>query len=227
MLYNCALSKNYHERRLASEGLRPSLPWAKKLTLDYHKPLIHLNRLFYDSTRYVTRSVANHLNDISKIDSSLVIKTLKEWRASKKQNVAEMEYITTHALRTLVKEGNQDALALLGYTDNPKIEIDNFHLHNHHVKIGESLLFEFNIKAYEDVKLMVDYCIYFNTKKGTFSPKIHKLKKINLLKGESVLLQKRHLFKANMTTRKLYSGKHKVTLQINGKHYKHYIFTLE
>jgi len=79
MLEKCALSDNYHERRLASEGLRPKLPWAKKLTLDYKKPIAHLDRLFYDSTRYVTRSVANHLNDISKIDAPLVIVTLKRW----------------------------------------------------------------------------------------------------------------------------------------------------
>ena len=32
MLKVCSVSKNYHERRLASEGLRPKLPWAKKLT---------------------------------------------------------------------------------------------------------------------------------------------------------------------------------------------------
>jgi len=35
MLEECSRSKNYHQRRLASEGLRPKLPWAKKLEIDY------------------------------------------------------------------------------------------------------------------------------------------------------------------------------------------------
>lgn len=39
MLEACSKSDNYHERRLASEGLRPKLPWAKKLSLDYKIPV--------------------------------------------------------------------------------------------------------------------------------------------------------------------------------------------
>ena len=90
MLKRCALSKNYHQRRLASEGLRPKLPWAKRLTIDYHEPLELLELLYGDQTRYVTRSVANHLNDIAKVDAPLVLETLKRWRASKKQSQKEM-----------------------------------------------------------------------------------------------------------------------------------------
>ena len=37
-----AKDDNYHVRRLVSEGTRPSLPWAKKITLD---PLLALNLL--------------------------------------------------------------------------------------------------------------------------------------------------------------------------------------
>jgi 3-methyladenine DNA glycosylase AlkC len=40
--------------------------------------------LYFDESRYVTRSVANHLNDISKIDESLVIETLEKWKNYKK-----------------------------------------------------------------------------------------------------------------------------------------------
>ena len=50
MLSLCADSRHYHERRLASEGLRPKLPWAKKLTLDYRVPIAILDRLFADDT---------------------------------------------------------------------------------------------------------------------------------------------------------------------------------
>lgn len=216
MLEACSLSENYHERRLASEGLRPKLPWAKKLTLDYREPLLHLDNLFYDNARYVTRSVANHLNDIAKIDPSLVVSTLKRWKYSNKQKPKEMDYIINHGLRTLVKLGNEDALALLGYVQKPDIEVSDFVLQNEVVSVGESLIFDFRLAAKEDIKLMIDYIIHFRTKADRLSSKVHKFKKITLKKGESLTLQKKHPFKANMTTRTFYEGEHKVTLQING-----------
>ena len=76
--------KNYHVRRLASEGTRPNLPWAKKITYESKSMLPLLDILYADTTRYVTRSVANHLNDISKFDPGLVIRKLKRWQ--KKRN---------------------------------------------------------------------------------------------------------------------------------------------
>ena len=226
MLEICSLSDNYHERRLASESLRPKLPWGKKLTLDYQRPLQHLNNLFYDDTRYVTRSVANHLNDIAKIDAPLVLETLKRWKASGKQNPKEMDYIIDHALRTLLKQGNKDALAFLGYVKDPDIKVNKFVLTSTHVIIGEALIFNITLEAKEDTKIIIDYIIHFKTKAGTFSPKVHKLKKLTLKKGECVTVQKKHPFKANMTTRKLYAGEHKVELQINGMIYEKDTFTL-
>ena len=226
MLKQCSLSNNYHERRLASEGLRPKLPWAKKLTIDHKKPLKHLDNLFYDKTRYVTRSVANHLNDIAKIDASFVVDTLKRWKASNKQDPKEMDYIVSHALRTLVKQGNEDALALLGYKKNPYIDVENFELETSNVKIGEVLIFSCEIIAKEDVSLLVDYIVYFRTKSGSHNVKVHKLKKLVLKNEEKIILNKKHLFKANMSTRTLYEGEHILELQINGRVYKRLSFTL-
>ena len=216
VLEACAKSENYHERRLASEGLRPTLPWAKKLSIDYHDPLRHLELLYADKTRYVTRSVANHLNDISKIDAPLVLKTLKRWKASKRQEPKEMAFIVNHALRTLVKQGDEEALGMLGYVKNPPIELKSVILKTASVAVGEALEFEVEIVALDDTMLMVDYVIHFCTKKGTLSPKVHKLKKITLKKGACSVLKKRHPFRANMTTRTLYAGEHVLELQING-----------
>lgn len=226
MLYACTSSDNYHERRLASECLRPKLPWAKKLNIDYKEPLTHLDKLFDDKTRYVTRSVANHLNDIAKIDEVLVINTLKRWEKSHKQEPKEMEYILVHALRTLVKKGNVDALALLGYKANPNIVLENFRLESDVVCIGDALILHFDIHAQEETNLMIDYIIHFRTKSGVQNPKVHKLKKLSLKKGEKVSLKKKHPFKANMSTRTLYVGEHKVELQINGKVLASAIFEL-
>jgi len=216
MLEACALSNNYHERRLASEGLRPKLPWAKKINNEHDRTLFILNNIFYDETRYVTRSVANHLNDISKIDPELAIATLKSWKATGKQNKKEMDYIISHALRTLVKQGNENALALLGYKRDPKIVISDLKLYQDEVRLGEALIFDFKIEAKEDSHLLLDYIIHFRTKSGKASPKVHKIKKLSLKAGECIGVSKKHLFRANMSTRKLYAGKHKVELQING-----------
>lgn len=97
-------SEYYHVRRLASEGSRPRLPWGKKIQLHYKKTEKILDNLFHDTTRYVTRSVANHLNDISKIDPDFVLKKLEQWEKSKKQHPKEMEFIKRHATRTLRKK---------------------------------------------------------------------------------------------------------------------------
>ena len=101
---------NHHVRRLVSEGSRPMLPWATRLD-DYDRHLKKnikiLNYLKDDSSEYVRRSVANHLNDITKFDSSLVIKTISKWNLKKKN----LQRIASHALRTLIKDGKKDALA--------------------------------------------------------------------------------------------------------------------
>jgi len=216
MLESCAKSENYHERRLASEGLRPKLPWAKKLTIDYHEGIKLLELLYHDTTRYVTRSVANHLNDIAKLDAPLVIETLKRWKKSKKQEPKEMDFIISHALRTLVKQGNSEALAMLGYVQNPAIDIKVVSLRSDRVQVGEALEFDVQIVALDDVKLMVDYIVHFQTKAGKLSPKVHKLKKIELVKDKTIVLNKKHPFRANMTTRTLYAGEHVLEVQVNG-----------
>jgi len=227
MLVSCMYSENYHERRLVSESLRPKLPWAKKINLEHHIPIAYLDTLYYDRTRYVTRSVANHLNDISKLDGPLVIETLERWEKEGKQEAKEMTFIINHALRTLVKKGDSNALKLLGYVHNPAIGLHGFILHEKHVQIGDALVFSFDIEAKEDVKLIVDYVIHFKTKNGKLSPKVHKLKKYDLKKGDLVKVEKKHTFGANMTTRKLYEGEHLVEVQVNGRVCMHDAFLLK
>ncbi len=71
ILKQWALSPNFHLRRLASEGLRPKLPWAKKLDSFIDKPapvfeILHL--LMHDEILFVKKSVANHLTDYLKVN---------------------------------------------------------------------------------------------------------------------------------------------------------------
>jgi 3-methyladenine DNA glycosylase AlkC len=225
MLEECSTSDNYHQRRLASEGTRIRLPWAKGLKGDYHDRFFLLENLYHDKCRFVTRSVANHLNDISKIDAPLVLKTLSRWKKSKKQNPKEMAFIINHALRTLVKEGDKEALAFLGYRANPTIVVKNFALERDTIMIGEALVFSFDVLAKREEGLIIDYILHFRMKNGKLSPKVHKLKKLHMRQGEEKF-SKKHLFKVGMTTRKLYAGEHKIELQINGHVVKSALFNL-
>ena len=74
---------NLHVRRLVSEGSRPNLPWGKKLKFIDENPeetsLPILSLLQNDTSEYVRRSVANHLNDLSKNNADLVVNYLENW----------------------------------------------------------------------------------------------------------------------------------------------------
>ena len=79
-LKNWSLHKNDHLRRLTSEGSRPKLPWAPVLQEFIQNPtpcLPILENLKNDESLYVRKSVANHLNDISKNQSELVLEIAK------------------------------------------------------------------------------------------------------------------------------------------------------
>lgn len=232
-LNDCALDTNYHVRRLASEGTRPKLPWSQKLTLDYHAPLPILDTLFADNTRFVTRSVANHVNDLSKLDPELVVGMLKRWQKSKKQSEKEMDFVTRHSLRTLVKQGNNDALTLLGFGGKPEIIVSEFVTTTTQVPIGEAFEFSLKITSNKKQKLMVDYLMEFATdsehegaKKTKKRPqKIFKLKQLDLKEGQVVTLKKKHPMRL-MTTRRLFAGEHTITLQVNGEKFDQLSFDL-
>ena len=96
---------NSHVRRLASEGVRPKLPWARRLTAFIENPgpaLAVAHALRSDPSPYVRKSVANLINDISKDHASLVIELVGRWQADASQNT---EWIIHHGTRTLRKRG--------------------------------------------------------------------------------------------------------------------------
>lgn len=207
---------NYHVRRLCSEGLRPKLPWSQKINLDFSKAGYVLDTLCHDQTRYVTRSVANHLNDIAKFDATWVIGRLKKWQAQKKQP-KDLDFIIRHSLRTLVKLGNPKALELLGFDPKAKVEVKNFQIKKTKINLGDFLEFSFLVQSPKEQKIIVDYRIYFLTKKSKPSPKVFKLKQLSLTKNKPQYISKKHPFLKKMTTRKIIPGMHQLVLQINGK----------
>lgn len=217
---------NYHVRRLVSEGTRPLLPWSGRISLSQQQTLPLLGMLYADPTRYVTRSVANHLNDISKHDPDAVLTTLHKWEVENKQKKSELLWMRKHALRTLLREGNQGAMKLLGYQVPPPVELSEVHLMRKKVRVGEVLEFSFVIHALKDCNVMVDYVIDFQKANDKVAQKVYKIKTITMQAGDRVSIAKAHRFVAGATTLKFYPGKHKVTPQVNGQQFQGVHFTL-
>lgn len=75
-------SENSHVRRLASEGVRPRLPWAKRLSAFIEDPapaLALIEPLRADPSPYVRKSVANLLNDVCKDHPDTVRALVERW----------------------------------------------------------------------------------------------------------------------------------------------------
>ncbi len=220
-----ATDSNYHVRRLVSEGTRPRLPWSGRLSLPADQVMELLDTLHGDSTRYVTRSVANHLNDIAKDDPAAVLAALGRWRTATAQDPKELEWITRHALRTLVKAGHRETLEFLGYRPDPPVEV-TLRLETETVTIGESLVFSVEMTASEDTGLIVDYVVGFLKANGSRSPKTYKLKTFQMKAGETATLKKTHRLRGDATTYTLHPGVHDLAVQINGEQGRALAFTL-
>lgn len=213
--------ENVHIRRWISEGTRPLLPWGAKIPSFVAKPAtIHLlDALKYDDELYVRKSIANHLNDISKHHPELVIETLRKWVSSApKIQHEKINWIKKQALRTLIKKGHPKALGLMGVADKSAVKIAKLKLNKEKFKLGETLEFEFVLESTgtKAQKIIVDYGIGFLKSNGSLSTKMFKLKTIELGPKEKVLIKKRHSLKA-ITTSTFYSGRHELILQVNGK----------
>ncbi len=205
---------SYHVRRLVSEGTRPRLPWGQAVGLALSDPLPLLDRLHGDQTRYVTRSVANHLNDITKKNPDLVLKRLLDWGKAGRQDKDELEWMTSHALRGLVKSGHPEAMMVLGYDPDADIAVEI--QVNGPARIGDALEFEAHLSGAEDQPVLIDYIVHFQRPGGKISLKVHKLKQAELT-GGLLTLSKRHKLKGNATTFKLVPGPHRLEIQVNGR----------
>lgn len=217
MLLWC-LDPNPHVRRLASEGIRPRLPWGKQLPQYIADPtpvISLLENLKDDPSDYVRRSVANNLNDISKNHPELVIDTCHRWKSEK---VAARQWIIRHATRTLVKRGHPEVFPLLGFTRSPKLEITPPALSSHHLHLGDTLTFTTRITSTSAKKqhIVIDYAVHYMKANGKPAPKVFKWKNLRLKPGQSVTLEKPHPFKP-ITTRRHHPGTHKIQILVNGK----------
>lgn len=218
-------SKSHHVRRLASEGCRPSLPWAEafsKFKKDPKPILTVLTNLKNDESAFVRKSVANNLNDISKDNPQIVIDLAKKW-FGKKNNT---DKIIKHACRTLLKQGNTEVLNMFGYNKPDHIKISKFEIQKQ-VDIGGNLEFSLTIST-EKInlgKLRIEYAIGFMKNNGKLSRKIFKISETDCLIKEKKIVKK-HSFKI-ITTRKYYIGNHDIAIIVNGRELAKAIFILK
>lgn len=212
-----ARDDNEHVRRLASEGCRPRLPWSfqiRELVADPSPVANILETLRSDPSPYVRKSVANHLNDITKDSPAWVLERFEAWP----MDDAHTAWIVKHALRTLIKKGDPRALALIGAGGKPDVRIDGFGVAPAAITLGQHIRMDARLvsTADEPQRLVVDYAVHYVKKGGSPSRKVFKLKTVELAPGAACDLTVGQTIR-DFTTRRHYAGRHLVELMVNGE----------
>jgi 3-methyladenine DNA glycosylase AlkC len=207
-----------HVRRLVSEGTRPRLPWGMQLKMYIQDPSPNiplLSALKDDPSLYVRRSVANHLNDVSKDNPDILLKICQTWQPNASQEVL---WIIKHATRSLVKTGHKEVLSLLGYEQKIDLDVGTLHLTPSQLKLGENITFQFTLRSTSSSqqKLVIDFAIHFVKANGQQKRKVFKLKSVILNAGQQITVQKCHAIKP-ITTRQYYAGTHLLEILVNGQ----------
>jgi 3-methyladenine DNA glycosylase AlkC len=201
-------------RRLASEGYRPRLPWGiaiPYLKKDPSPVLPVLELLKNDPSENVRRSVANNLNDIAKDHPALVVQLAKKWSGQS----PEIDWIVRHGSRTLLKRGHDEALQHFGLHAVRGVEILHLKVNKKKLRIGEELVFSFDLSVRKESKIRLEYAIDYVKASGKTNRKIFHLREGFVKRGEHPL-SKRQAFK-DLTTRKHYPGTHALAILVNGK----------
>lgn len=204
-----------HVRRLVSEGTRPRLPWGGRLARFITDPtptLELLDALVYDESAYVRRSVANHLNDISKDHPTLALEAAGRWSRGRRHGDA----VARHGLRTLVKAGHPAALAMLGFDSDAPIELVDLACSPSAISIGEAITIGFTLRAAQPTRAVIDYLVHYQGVRGAKADKVFKLTVRDLPAGEAIDFSRRHRFE-HVSIRTIHPGPHRIEVQVNGR----------
>jgi 3-methyladenine DNA glycosylase AlkC len=206
-----------HVRRLVSEGTRPRLPWAPRLRAFQRDPspvLALLERLRDDPALYVRRSVANNLNDIGKDHPAFLTRIASAWLTDAS---VERQWIVTHALRSAVKRGDQEALAVLGFGGRARLDVTAAAVSPVRPVMGSKVVISCTLAnpTRRMQRVVADLRVHFVKSRGVTGAKVFKLAALELAAGASIDLRKA-ISLADLTTRQHYPGLHRVELQLNG-----------
>jgi len=177
-----------------------------------------------DPTEYLRRSVANHLNDISKDHPDLVARIAADWMEGADKTRMRL---LRHACRTLIKQGHSGALAAFGI-HSPKIAKPEIRIATPTVLLGGALKFDVSLRSINaaEQRLIIDYVIHHRKTNGTLSPKVFKWVNMTLAPGEALNLARHHKM-IPITTRTYHAGEHLLALRINGKDFGEEYFALK
>ena len=203
-------------RRLASEGSRPRLPWSFRLDAILADPSLAapiLENLRSDPSLYVRKSVANHLNDVTKSHPEWVLDRLATWPIEN----AHTAWIAKRALRSLIKAGNGRALAVIGAGGVPDVKLSKFTVTPRQVALGERVTLSFDLasRSPESQRLVIDYRMHYVKKSGVTAAKVFKLKELTLDGRQKVAIERTQNIR-DFTTRIHYAGRHDVEILVNG-----------
>jgi 3-methyladenine DNA glycosylase AlkC len=214
-------------RRLASEGTRPYLPWATRVGALLARPeatLPILDMLYRDDSAYVRRSVANHLNDLSRHAPALAVDTAARWLADPAPPTPQL---VRHGLRTLIKQADPGALRLLGHPPADQVHIEGPVLDSPTLPFDGELTFSARLTntGPDPIALVVDYRVHHLKANGRRTPKTFRLTTRTLDAGRHLDIRRTHSFRP-ITTRRYHSGTHALDLQVNGSRTEPVEFTL-
>ncbi len=206
-----------HVRRLACEGARPRLPWSfhiEALRQDPAPVAAILEALKADDSLYVRKSVANHLNDIGKDHPGWLLARLEGWSTEDPRTA----WIVRHALRTLIKQGDRRALAIVGAGEPARVTLRALSALPARLTLGERLTLAFELASTSPApqRLVIDYAIHYVKQSGASAPKVFKLKTLDLPAHGTVALSRSQLIQ-DFSTRKHHPGRHVIDLLVNGE----------
>lgn len=207
---------NQHVRRWCSEGTRPRLPWGKKLRALVSDPSPIwpiVEALKDDDELYVRRSVANNLNDIAKDHPMAVVRRCKAWS---RHSTTGRDWIVKHALRSLVKAGDPDALAVVGFAPPKKLSAELW-VRPKQIAVGSAVQLTAQLTSTlgRAQDLLVDYAVHYVRQGGKTAAKVFKWTRVRLPARGQLTVEKRHAMRLT-TIRALYPGVHRLELQVNG-----------
>ena len=173
-----------------------------------------LDRLKADESLYVRKSVANHLNDVTKVHPEWVLDTIEGWSLENKHTA----WIAKHALRSLIKQGDVRALTVIGAGAKAEVELLDVQVEPAVVRLGEAITLSFTVKSMvaHEQRLVIDYAIEYVKANGGVSRKVFKLKTLALAGFGTDVVRRNQVIK-DFTTRKHFAGRHGVQVMVNGE----------
>lgn len=216
-LTHWATDPDEHVRRLVSEGTRPRLPWAARLEMFVADPapiVPLLDRLVDDDSQYVRRSVANNVNDIAKDHPDVALAVCERWLGED----GGRRPLVRHALRTLVKAADPQALGLLGFPADPRVRVGEVSVTPKAVRIGEDVSVSVTVvnDGNDPARALVDLDVGFARQSGSMGRKVFRGAELDLPANGSTRVRRRVTLR-QLSTRTVYPGTHHVTPVVNGR----------